>query len=73
MLNFIYITVYCMPSSLNERLLEEYAGMCVETVQRVASLVTETMDSEESIGLLPWWNGRSWLISGSRTSTTKGV
>lgn len=43
-------------TSLSERLLKEYAGMCVEAAQRVISLVAETLDSNEPIGVIPWWN-----------------
>ncbi|KAH8689408.1 putative fungal-specific transcription factor [Talaromyces proteolyticus] len=43
------------PSSLSDRLLREGARMCVEVAQRVASLVIETLEPDEPIGLLPWW------------------
>lgn len=43
------------PSSLNERLLIECAKMCVDAAQAVSSLVIETLDPGQSIGILPWW------------------
>lgn len=43
------------PPSLSDRLLKECAGMCVETAQKVTSLIIETLEPEASIGLLPWW------------------
>lgn len=46
--------------SLSDRLLREYAGMCIETAQKITGLVTETLEADakanEPIGLLPWWN-----------------
>ena len=42
--------------TLSDRLLREGAIMCVETTQKVTSLIIETFKPEESIGLLPWWN-----------------
>ncbi|KAK2608940.1 hypothetical protein QQS21_002516 [Conoideocrella luteorostrata] len=42
-------------SSLSDRLLKECAAMCVETAQRVTSLIIDTLEPGESIGLLPWW------------------
>lgn len=41
--------------SLSDRLLRECAGMCVEAAQKVTSLIIETLEPDESIGLLPWW------------------
>ncbi|KAJ5200200.1 hypothetical protein N7491_009000 [Penicillium cf. griseofulvum] len=41
--------------SLSHRLLRESASMCIEAAQQVASLVNETLEPEEPIGLLPWW------------------
>ncbi|RHZ63907.1 putative transcription factor [Aspergillus thermomutatus] len=43
------------PPSLSDRLLRECAGMCVETAQRVTSLIIETIEPNEPMGLLPWW------------------
>ena len=43
------------PPSLGDRLLREGAGMCVEAAQKVTSLIIETLEPDESIGLLPWW------------------
>jgi hypothetical protein len=43
------------PPSLSDRLLREGAAMCVETAQKVTSLVIETLEPDEPIGLLPWW------------------
>lgn len=43
------------PSSLNERLLRECARMCVDAAQGVTSLVVETLDPGQPIGILPWW------------------
>ncbi|KAF4762038.1 hypothetical protein HAV15_007956 [Penicillium sp. str.  len=41
--------------SLSHRLLRESASMCIEAAQKVASLVNETLEPDEPIGLLPWW------------------
>ncbi|KAJ5093203.1 hypothetical protein N7456_009064 [Penicillium angulare] len=41
--------------SLSERLLKEGARMCVEAAQAVASLIVETLDPNQTIGILPWW------------------
>lgn len=41
--------------SLSDRLLRECAGMCVEAAQKVTSLIIETLEPDESMGLLPWW------------------
>ncbi|KAJ8104412.1 hypothetical protein POJ06DRAFT_244461 [Lipomyces tetrasporus] len=43
------------PPSLSDRLLRECAGMCIEAAQKVTSLITETLEPDEPIGLLPWW------------------
>lgn len=29
--------------------------MCIETAQKVASLIIETLEPDEPMGLLPWW------------------
>lgn len=42
-------------SSLNERLLKECARTCVDAAQCVTSLVVETLDPGQPIGILPWW------------------
>ncbi|KGO43787.1 hypothetical protein PEX1_090020 [Penicillium expansum] len=42
-------------SSLSERLLREAARMCVDAAQAVTSLVVETLDPSQDIGILPWW------------------
>ncbi|RYP65999.1 hypothetical protein DL769_006165 [Monosporascus sp. CRB-8-3] len=43
------------PPSLSDRLLRECAGMCVEAAQKVTSLIIETVEPDESMGILPWW------------------
>ncbi|KAJ5310835.1 CCAAT-binding transcription factor subunit B [Penicillium atrosanguineum] len=44
------------PTGLSDRLLKECAGMCVEAAQKVTSMIIETLEVDETIGLLPWWN-----------------
>ncbi|GFF55478.1 hypothetical protein IFM58399_10082 [Aspergillus lentulus] len=44
-----------IPPSLSDRLLRECAGMCVETAQKLTSLIIETLEPNEPMGLLPWW------------------
>lgn len=44
------------PPSLSDRLLRECAGMCVEAAQKVTSLIVESLEPDEPIGILPWWN-----------------
>ncbi|PYI02721.1 putative fungal-specific transcription factor [Aspergillus sclerotiicarbonarius CBS 121057] len=41
--------------SLSDRLLQESATMCIEAAQMVTSLILETHDPDDPIGLLPWW------------------
>ena len=41
--------------SLSDRLLQECARMCVEAAQKVTSLISETLEPDQPIGLLPWW------------------
>ena len=41
--------------SLSDRLLRECAGMCVEAAQKVTSVIIETLEPDEPMGLLPWW------------------
>jgi hypothetical protein len=41
--------------NLSDRLLKEYARMCVEAAQKVTSLIMETLQPNEPMGLLPWW------------------
>jgi hypothetical protein len=41
--------------SLSDRLFRECAGLCVDSAQALASLVIETLQAGESLGLLPWW------------------
>jgi hypothetical protein len=43
------------PPSLSDRLLKECAEMCVEAAQKVTSLIIETLEPDESMGLLLWW------------------
>jgi hypothetical protein len=43
------------PPSLSDRLLQQWAGMCVEAAQRAAHLIIETLEPDEPIGILPWW------------------
>ncbi|OQE44293.1 hypothetical protein PENCOP_c002G07834 [Penicillium coprophilum] len=52
--------------SLSHRLLRESAIMCIEAAQNVVSLVIETLEPDEPIGLLPLWYGIHYLhIAGS--------
>ncbi|KAJ5178069.1 uncharacterized protein N7500_000768 [Penicillium coprophilum] len=52
--------------SLSHRLLRECASMCIEAAQNVVSLVKETLEPDEPIGLLPWWYRIYYLhIAGS--------
>ncbi|OQD72177.1 hypothetical protein PENPOL_c001G07721 [Penicillium polonicum] len=46
---------YLLHLRLSHRLLRESASMCIEAAQQVASLVNETLEPDEPIGLLPWW------------------
>ncbi|KAH6886878.1 putative fungal-specific transcription factor [Thelonectria olida] len=41
--------------SLGDRLARECAGMCIEAAQKVTSLIIETLEPYEAMGLLPWW------------------
>jgi hypothetical protein len=41
--------------SLSDRLFRECAGLCVDSAQALASLIIETIQPGESLGLLPWW------------------
>lgn len=51
---------------LGHRLLKEGAGMCVETAQKIVSLIVETLAPEQSLGLIPWWYRIYYLhISGT--------
>lgn len=43
-------------SSLSDRLLKECAKVGVEAAQKVVSLVIETIEPDEAMGLLPWWH-----------------
>ncbi|OKL57802.1 hypothetical protein UA08_07261 [Talaromyces atroroseus] len=43
------------PPNLSDRLLRECAQICIETAQKIASLIAETLAPDEPIGLLPWW------------------
>ncbi|KAK9780260.1 putative Zn(2)-C6 fungal-type domain-containing protein [Seiridium cardinale] len=43
------------PSSLSDRLGKECANMCIEGAQKVTALVKETLETNATIGLLPWW------------------
>lgn len=42
-------------ATLGDRLLKESAMMCVETAQKIASLIVETLELGEPVGLIPWW------------------
>ena len=42
-------------SSLSDRLLREGAEVCVEAAQKITLLIIETLEPDESLGLLPWW------------------
>jgi hypothetical protein len=44
------------PPSLSDRLVRDFAGMCIEMAQKVTSLIIETLQPDESMGLLPWWH-----------------
>ncbi|KAF4237041.1 hypothetical protein CNMCM6457_001651 [Aspergillus fumigatiaffinis] len=44
-----------IPPTLSDRLLRECAGMCVETAQKLTSLIIETLEPNQPMGLLPWW------------------
>ncbi|KAL4736688.1 hypothetical protein BDV11DRAFT_211047 [Aspergillus similis] len=41
--------------SLSHRLLLNAAAMCLEAAQRIVTLVIETVEPDQPIGLLPWW------------------
>ena len=43
------------PSSLGDRLLRECARMCIETAQKLTSLIIEIHEPDEATGSLPWW------------------
>lgn len=43
------------PYSLSDRVIREGAKMCVEAAQKITSLIMETLEPNESIGLIPWW------------------
>ncbi|GFF51589.1 uncharacterized transcriptional regulatory protein C1F7.11c [Aspergillus udagawae] len=43
------------PPSLSDRLLRECAAMCLEAAQKLTSLIIETLEPNEPMGLLPWW------------------
>ena len=45
----------CNLPSLSDRLFRECARMCVEAAQRVTSLISETLEPDQPMGLLPWW------------------
>ncbi|KAJ5710584.1 hypothetical protein N7488_004740 [Penicillium malachiteum] len=42
-------------SGLSERVLREGARMCVEAGQAVTSLIVETLNVGDNIGIIPWW------------------
>lgn len=44
------------PPSVSDRLLKDCASICIETAQKIVSLIIETLEPDEPIGLLPWWN-----------------
>lgn len=41
--------------SLENRLLRECAGLCIESARSIVSLVTQSFEMTDSIGTLPWW------------------
>lgn len=41
------------PPTLSDRLLRECAGMCIEAAQGITSLITETLEPGEPVGLIP--------------------
>lgn len=49
------VQVASNPPSLGDRVLRECAGMCVEAAQKVTSLIIDTLEPDEPMGLLPWW------------------
>ncbi|KAJ3550374.1 hypothetical protein NM208_g10 [Fusarium decemcellulare] len=42
-------------SSLGDRLVKECARMCIEAAQKITSLIIETLEPYELMGVLPWW------------------
>ncbi|KAJ5364248.1 uncharacterized protein N7496_009961 [Penicillium cataractarum] len=41
--------------SLSDRLFKECAGICVETAQKIVSMILDSLEPNVSMGLLPWW------------------
>lgn len=41
--------------SLSDRLLRQWAGMCIEAAQKLTSLIIEAFEPDEPIGILTWW------------------
>ncbi|KAK8122661.1 hypothetical protein PG984_011331 [Apiospora sp. TS-2023a] len=42
-------------SNLSDRLLRDCSGLCVESAQALVTLIVETLEPGEPLGLLPWW------------------
>lgn len=42
-------------TGLSSRLLRECAVMCVETAERIVTMILDSIEPNEAIGLLPWW------------------
>lgn len=42
-------------TGLSPRLLRECAVMCVETAARIVTMIINSLDPNEAIGVLPWW------------------
>ena len=42
-------------SSLSDRMTKECATMCLETAQKIVSVVLSSMTPNVRIGILPWW------------------
>ncbi|CRG86535.1 putative transcriptional regulatory protein C757,04 [Talaromyces islandicus] len=53
-----------IPPSLSDRLLRQWAGMCIEAAQKLISLVIETLEPANPIGILPWWHRIFYLHMG---------
>lgn len=42
-------------TGLSPRLLRECAVMCVEMAEKIVTMILDSIESNEAIGLLPWW------------------
>lgn len=43
------------PPDLSDRLVKEGAAMSVETAEKIVTLIFDSLEPNESIGVLPWW------------------